>query len=163
MLFDPNHEKEELSFVLDYVQAIGEDFYKNSKYASHGASYPATIKSLLQNFEKETGRIMLFAHTTPKIGPLAIRVHTEEDSKCPLKPLGDQFIELAKELKTSRVGVDTYLFSKDGLAPQEVPTMHYISSATGGSLKLYSPYNPEKYCCCYAGIAKAYTTTSMDR
>ena len=52
MLFDPNEEKEQLGFILDYIQSVGDEYYKNSKFSTHGASYPAAIKTLLQNFEK---------------------------------------------------------------------------------------------------------------
>ena len=88
---------------------------------------------------------MLFAHTTPKTGPMALRPRTEEDNKLPLKPLTEQYYEYAKEMKKMKVGLDMYLFSKDPLASHEIATVHFLSSLTGGSVNLYSPFQPETY------------------
>ena len=86
---------------------------------------------------------MLFASTTPRAGPLGIRPKNEDDAKLPLKPLSDHYYEMAKDLRKSKIGVDMYLFSKENLVSHEIATVHYLSSLTGGSVQLYSPYHPQ--------------------
>jgi hypothetical protein len=34
---------------------------------------------------------MIFSHTAPRSGPMALRVRNEEDNKVPLKPLGPDY------------------------------------------------------------------------
>ena len=55
-----------------------------------------------------------------------------------------------------------YLFSKDPLASHEVATVHPLSSLTGGSVNLYSPYLPDMYGTQYVGIARICTILFMD-
>lgn len=55
---------------------------------------------------------MLFTGTTPKTGPLALRVRNQEDNKIPLKPLSLDYYELSKELVKARIGVDMYFITK---------------------------------------------------
>lgn len=54
---------------------------------THGANYAVVLKSIMQNFVQEIGRVMIFSCTVPKSGPLAIRIRNEEDNKNPLRPL----------------------------------------------------------------------------
>jgi len=73
MLFDPSTEKDKLLYLLDCVLRIAEEQHQNNKYVSQGANYALVLKSLMQGFEQEIGRVMIFAHTVPKSGPMGIR------------------------------------------------------------------------------------------
>ena len=131
--------------MLDSMAAIADDFYRNSKYATYGANYASTVKSLLNNFEAETGKITLFSHCTPKSGPLGIRARNAEDLKAPLKPLTTEYYDLGRQLLESKVGVEMFVVGKEVLMPQEFPTIHYICSLTGGALRFYCPFTSQKY------------------
>lgn len=98
--------------MLDSINIIAEEFYRNSKYATYGANYGATLKSLLNNFEAETGRVMLFSNCTPRTGPLGIRGRNAEDAKTPYKPLTPDYYDLSRKYLESKVGIDMFLLSK---------------------------------------------------
>jgi hypothetical protein len=102
--------------LLDEVNTIAEDQCKNRRqFLTHGSNYAMVLKSLLQNFEQETGRVMVFSGSAPRAGALALRVRNEDDNKNPLKPLSSDFLELGKELVKQRVGVDLYFIVKEVL------------------------------------------------
>lgn len=56
--------------------SVAEEQHKNKKYSSHAANYAVALQALLQGFEQEIGRIILFAHTAPRAGPLGLRPRT---------------------------------------------------------------------------------------
>jgi hypothetical protein len=52
---------------------------------------------------------------------------------------------LARELQRARIGVEHFVFSKDGLVSHEFATTHFLSSTTGGALHFYNAYNADAY------------------
>jgi hypothetical protein len=73
MLLDPIKEKIKLLDLFDWVNNAAEDQYKNGKYCYSGANYALAIKSIMQGFERETGRIMLFTSSAPRTGLFALK------------------------------------------------------------------------------------------
>jgi hypothetical protein len=73
--------------LLDCVNNIAEDQYQNGKYLAHGANYALALKSIMQGFDRETGRVMLFTSTAPRTGLFGLRTRNDQDNKNPLKPL----------------------------------------------------------------------------
>lgn len=72
-----------------------------------------------------------------------------------------EYYEVAKELLSNRIGVDHFVFGKDGLVQHELSTTNYISSITGGNIYLYPTYNAESqgehlYYTVYKCLTKEY-------
>lgn len=62
--------------MIECIKHIADDQHKNSKYTTQGANYAVVLKTIMQNFVNEIGRVMMFSNTAPRAGPMGLRART---------------------------------------------------------------------------------------
>lgn len=113
-LLDPNSQREQLLGLVDFLEKYADSAWKQGRF-NHTANYVNALRCIRDSFEQETGRVLLFSLLDPRSGPCCIRPRTEEESKSALKPMHLESQELGRELQRARIGVEHFVFSKDGL------------------------------------------------
>lgn len=59
-----------------------------------------------------------------------------------LKPIHEEYVALAKQLVENRIGLDHFIFGREGHVQHELATTHFIATMTGGNLYHYLLFNP---------------------
>jgi hypothetical protein len=118
---------------------------KHVKSTSQVTNYYSAVSCVSTGFGNNAGRILLFSMIEPSIAPGKIRPREKEEIKTPMKPIHDEYQLLARDLVKKRLGLDHFIFGKEGHIQHELATTHFLSSYTGGHLYHYFMFNPALY------------------
>lgn len=140
LYFNPNEEnsRTQLLYILDRIMEKA----KNLKNINNATNYYSAVSCASTSFGNNAGRIVLFSLNDPAAAPGRLRQREKEEVKTPLKPIHEEYQVLAKDLVKKRIGLDHFLFGKEGQVQHELATTHFLTSSTGGSLYHYMLFSP---------------------
>lgn len=143
LFFNPNDEvsRAKALYLIDRITEKSRHF----KNINNSTNYYSAVSCVSTGFGNNAGRIVLFSVNDPVAAPGKLRPREKEEIKTPLKPIHEEYQALAKDLVKKRVGLDHFLFGREGHLQHELATTHFLSSLTGGNLYHYLVYTPTLY------------------